>query len=194
MAPHLRSVSQAHRTLSWAIAVLSLSLCTASWSASEAHAERKARKRTTPRSAVSAVEGPAPAPVRATPLHVCQDAQGHTEYRQHPCPAGGRTLLGHDDAREASQVRHSATVAQRDKKLLNTMTRDRQRQERLDVQARTPAPTERTPRPRQKVKEEQAADDGRSDRARRPKREPALPRYRSLTPLTAEPTQERARL
>ncbi|MDX9844524.1 MAG: hypothetical protein RBT42_12285 [Aquabacterium sp.] len=194
MAPQLRSVSNPHRALAWAVAVLSLSLCTASWSASEAQAERKARKRTAARTAVSTDVRPSPAPARATPLHVCQNAQGRTEYRQHPCPDGGRALIGHDDARVASQVRHSATMAQRDKKLLNTMTRDRQRQERLDVQARTPAPTERAPRPRQKAKEKNAADENRSDRTRSVKREPAWPRYRSLTPLTAEPTQERAKL
>jgi hypothetical protein len=194
MAPQLRSVSNPRRALAWAIAVLSLSLCTASWSASEAQTAPKARKRATPRTSVSATERPAPAPARATPLYVCRDAQGRTEYRQQPCPDGGRALLGHADARETRQVRHSATMAEREKKLLHTMTQDRQRQARLDVQARTPTPTERSSQPRQKRKEEKAADESPSDRTRRAKREPALPRYRSLTPLTAEPAQDRAKL
>ena len=45
-----------------------------------------------------------------------------------------------ENAREASQLRHSAAMAQREKALFTTMTRDRERQARLDVLARTPKP------------------------------------------------------
>lgn len=190
MAPHLRSVSPSHRGLAWAIAVVALSLCASSWSASEPDTTRKARKRPKARPAHTEVALPAPAPARVTPLHACPDAQGRTEYRQHPCPEGGRQLLGRDDAREASQFRHSAAMAQREKALFTTMTRDRERQARLDVQARSPQPTPQAQRPRQKKKE---ADEAPSDRARRGKREPAWPRYRSLTPLTDDTAQERVR-
>ena len=188
MAPHLRSVSPPHRRLAWAIAVITLSLCASSWSASEPDTTRKARKRAKPRPAHSEVAQPAPA--RVTPLHACPDAQGRTEYRQHPCPDGGRQLLGHDDTRAASQLRHSAAMAQREKALFTTMTRDRERQARLDVQARTPKPTQQAQRPRQKKK---VVDEASSDRARRGKRESAWPRYRSLTPLTADTPQERVK-
>lgn len=190
MAPHLRSVSPPHRGVAWAIAVIALSLCASSWSASEPDTTRKARKRAKARPAHSEVAQPAPAPARVTPLHACPDAQGRTEYRQHPCPDGGRQLLGHDDTREASQLRHSAAMAQREKALFTTMTRDRERQARLDVQARTPKPTQQAQRPRQKKK---VVDEPSSDRARRGKREPAWPRYRSLTPLTADTPQERVK-
>ena len=190
MAPHLRSVSPPHRGVAWAIAVIALSLCASSWSASEPDTTRKARKRAKARPAHSEVVQPAPAPARVTPLHACPDAQGRTEYRQHPCPDGGRQLLGHNDAREASQLRHSAAMAQREKALFTTMTRDRERQARLDVQARTPKPTQQAQRPRQKKK---VVDEASSDRARLGKREPAWPRYRSLTPLTADMPQERVK-
>ena len=192
MAPHLRSVSPPHRGVAWAIAVIALSLCASSWSASEPDTTRKARKRAKARPAHSEVAqlAPAPAPARVTPLHACPDAQGRTEYRHHPCPDGGRQLLGHNDAREASQLRHSAAMAQREKALFTTMTRDRERQARLDVLARTPKPSQQAQRPRQKKK---VVDEASSDRARRGKREPAWPRYRSLTPLTADTPQERVK-
>lgn len=193
MAPHLRSVSPPHRGVAWAIAVIALSLCASSWSASEPDTTRKARKRPKARPALSAAERPAPTSARVTQMHACHDAQGRTEYRQHPCPDGGRRLLGHDDPREASQIQHSAAMAQREKALLHTMTRDRERQARLDIQARTPKPTKQAQQPRKKEKEKEV-DEGPSDRARRGKREPALPRYRSLTPLTADTPQERAKL
>ena len=176
MAPHLRSVSPPHRGVAWAIAVIALSLCASSWSASEPDTTRKARKRAKARPAHSEVAQPAPAPARVTPLHACPD--------------GGRQLLGHDDTREASQLRHSAAMAQREKALFTTMTRDRERQARLDVQARTPKPSQQAQRPRQKKK---VVDEASSDRARRGKREPAWPRYRSLTPLTADTPQERVK-
>ncbi|MDD2978317.1 hypothetical protein [Aquabacterium sp.] len=190
MAPHLRSVSPPHRGVAWAIAVIALSLCASSWSASEPDTTRKARKRAKARPAHSEVAQLAPAPARVTPLHVCPNAQGRTEYRQHPCPDGGRQLLGHDDTRAASQLRHSAAMAQREKALFTTMTRDRERQARLDVLARTPKPSQQAQRPRQKKK---VVDEASSDRARRGKREPAWPRYRSLTPLTADTPQERVK-
>ena len=178
MAPHLRSVSPPHRGVAWAIAVIALSLCASSWSASEPDTTRKARKRAKARPAHSEVAqlAPAPAPARVTPLHACPD--------------GGRQLLGHDDTREASQLRHSAAMAQREKALFTTMTRDRERQARLDVLARTPKPSQQAQRPRQKKK---VVDEASSDRARRGKREPAWPRYRSLTPLTADTPQERVK-
>lgn len=190
MAPHTRSVSRPPRHLAWAtLAVIAWCVCTPGFAATEPHADRKPRTRHTTRQQASTTAAPVQAPARVTPLHVCHDDQGRTEYRQFPCPDGGRRLQGHDDARGAGQVQHSTQMVAREKTLLRTMARDRQRLERQAIQEHTP--TARAQRPRPKVDE---AEAGRTaGRARRTQREPALPRYRSLAPLTAATPQERVK-
>jgi len=171
------------RTRCWAIAALSLCVVTSVVAKSESGSDGVARPRHTTRSPAHA-EMPSS---RSRPMHACQDATGRTTYSQFPCLSETsnrqRQLTAHD-RRQPGQVVHSTSMMQRERKLLQTMERDRQRAAR---QAESPR---RTRHVRQDPSKE---DVRRHNDVQHIKDKDARPvRYRILPPLmTDTPTPGR---
>lgn len=176
MAPHPSSALRVYRVRGWTIALLTMSVCASSWTASEPHADRKPRTRhAAERHQVDTVSSPA----RTAPLHACRDREGHTTYSQFPCapdvPGGGRELRW-QDARQVSQVRHSTQMRQREQDLLEKIERDRRRQARQEEKAR------RT-RVAHAAKISPPPANPRADKPHKGQTETRLPHYRVLAPL-----------
>lgn len=137
----------------------------------------RARQRHTTRSSTH-TEVP---PVRPRPVHACQDPEGNTTYSQFPCVSEAssreRQLTAHD-RRPPGQVSHSTSMMQRERRLLETMERDRQRAAR---QADSPRRTRH-------VRQDPSRDDTRRRNDRHDiKGKDALPvRYRVLPPLATD--------
>lgn len=185
--PSFFKVSQVCRSLTVALALLALCVGTSSGAASDAGSKRKARKRNTPQSHIH--EEAAPSPARHVPMLACQDAVGRTSYSQFPCAnadAHPQRQLATHDTRGASQVEHSAWMMQRERALLQTMQRDRQREARLSEKAHPS-------RSRTRRKSASADEDTPQQRPDRSQSTRRPVRYLALPPLTAE-TQEQGRL
>jgi hypothetical protein len=190
MAPQRSSfftVSQVCRGLTVTLALLALCVGTSSEAASDAGSKRKARKRSIPEPHIH--EEAAPPPARPVPLLACQDAVGRTSYSQFPCAnadAHPQRQLTTRDTRGASEVEHSSWMMQRERALLQTMQRDRQREAKLSEKARQSRSRTR----RKSASADEDTPQERPDRSQ-PTRRPV--RYLALPPLTAE-TQVQGRL
>lgn len=203
MAPHPQQNAPTQRTRPWVIALIALCLSSPVWAVAEAKAQRtqkaqktqkthkaskahsaSKRKAAAMQEEIAPSSRPAPAP---TPMHACKDSLGQTQYSHVPCPDGGRQLQWRD-ARETAQAQHSADVLQRDKNLLRTMARDRQRELKLAAKER-----EATPGKARKKTRSQAADERNEDAPQRARPEAPLPRYRAIAPPinTTAPHAER---
>ena len=186
MAPHPSSALSVYRGRSWAIALLTLSVCAASWAATEPQSDRQLRTRHPTRHLVNTVTEPAPSPARTTPLHACRDREGRTTYSQFPCTddvSGGDRQLRWQDARQVSQVRHSTQMLQREQELLETIERDRQRQARAEEKARRA-------RIAHAAKASSRPSTTPADQPHKAQAEPRLPHYRVLKPLKNGADQE----
>lgn len=179
MAPHPSSARPVYRGRVWAIALLTISACAATWAASEPHADRKPRTRHAANHPVNTVAEPTRTTARTASLHACRDREGRTTYSQFPCTPdvaeGGRELRW-QDARQVSQVRHSKQMRQREQDLLETIERDRRRQAQQDEKAHR-ARAART------AKTSSPPADPRTDKPHKTQAETRLPHYRVLTPL-----------
>lgn len=186
MAPHPQQSAPTHRTRPWIIALIALCLSAPMWTVADAKAQKtqKTQKASKAHSAskrkaaamqeeVAPSSRPAPAP---TPMHACKDRLGQSQYSHLPCQDGGRQLQWRDP-RETAQVQHSAGMLQRDKNLLRTMARDRQRELKLAAKEREP-----TPAKSRKKTRSLAADERNEDVPQRARPEAKWPRYRSIEP------------